>query len=442
MRRSLIITVGATVAVVLLALLIPIAVLVRSYALEDRLSRAALEVQATESVVSGQAEDMGAVAHYLDRINAADPGIITTVYYPPSTEHPEGLIVGPDDTPEDSRIREARRTGQARIDDVDGGAEFLVPVSLGGVNARPENTPVVRVQVYEESFPSPVHRAWLILGLLGLLVFGAAMVLADRLGRSFVQPIRSLAERAQELGTHGHAEPIEVEGPREVAELSAALNRLVGRIEGLLVRERESVADLSHRLRTPITALRLGVDGLSDPVERDRLSTDLDRLQAMVDDVVREARRGQREGLIAATDAVLAVQDRCAFWEPLAEDQGRAFLVETAPSPLLVAASAEDVAAMIDVLLDNVFSHTPDGAGISVSLTARDGGGAVLVIADDGPGFPDHVDVGARGTSGAGSTGLGLSIVARTAAASGGSLDVGRSANNGASVRVELGGPQ
>ncbi|CAM3222845.1 HAMP domain-containing sensor histidine kinase [Nocardioides dubius] len=442
MRRSLILTVGATVAVVLLALLIPIAVLLRSYALEDRLSRAALEVQATESVVSGQASDLGAVAHYLDRINSADEGIITTVYYPPSTEHPEGLIVGPDDAREDERIREARRTGQARIDDVEGGAEFLVPVSLGGVNARPEDTPVVRVQVYEESFPSPVHRAWLVLGLLGLVVFGAALVLADRLGRSFVQPIRSLAQRAQQLGTHGHAEPITVEGPAEVAELGAALNRLVVRIEALLVREREGVADLSHRLRTPITALRLGIDSLTDPTERARLSADADRLQAMVDDVVREARRGQREGLIATADAGAVVRERCAFWQPLAEDQRRPFTVTAPETPVLVAVSVEDVAALLDVLLDNVFSHTPEGAGIVVSLSAREGGGAIVEVGDDGPGFPDGVDVSARGASGAGSTGLGLSIAARTAAVAGGSVGIGSSASGGACVRVELGPPQ
>ena len=54
MRRQLIVTVAAVVSMVLLAMLVPTAVLVRSYALEDRLSRAALEVQATETVVSGQ----------------------------------------------------------------------------------------------------------------------------------------------------------------------------------------------------------------------------------------------------------------------------------------------------------------------------------------------------------------------------------------------------
>ena len=61
MRRSLIVTVAATVAMVLVAMLVPMAVLVQSYALEDRLAQAALEVQATESVVSGAGEDLGAV---------------------------------------------------------------------------------------------------------------------------------------------------------------------------------------------------------------------------------------------------------------------------------------------------------------------------------------------------------------------------------------------
>ncbi len=94
MRRSLIVTVAAAVTMVLVAMLVPMGVLLRSYALEDRLSRAALEVQATESVVSGQ--DQGAVNVYVDRINSGDDGTRTTVLYPPSPEHPDGLAIGPD----------------------------------------------------------------------------------------------------------------------------------------------------------------------------------------------------------------------------------------------------------------------------------------------------------------------------------------------------------
>ena len=68
-------------------------------------------------------------------------------------------------------------------------------------------------------------------------------------------------------------------------ELARALDRLVGRIQLLLSRERENVADLSHRLRTPVTALRLRVEAVDDSDLRTRLSGDLDSLQATVDEI-------------------------------------------------------------------------------------------------------------------------------------------------------------
>src|SRR5688500_9074350 len=100
---------------VLLAMLVPMAVLLQDYALEDRLSRAALEVQATETVVSG--EDRGDIAFYLATINE-DPAIQTTVLLP------DAEAIGPHPG-EDARVVQARLTGVARVDDIDGGAEIL-----------------------------------------------------------------------------------------------------------------------------------------------------------------------------------------------------------------------------------------------------------------------------------------------------------------------------
>lgn len=440
MRRSLILTVAAAVSMVLLAMLVPMAVLLRSYALEDRLSRAALEVQATETVVSGQ--DVGAVSVYLDAINA-DSEIQTTVLYPPSALNPDGLDVGPDPG-QDQRVVEARATGQARIDDVDGGAEFLVPVSLSGSSLSAERTPVIRVVVDSPGFDAALARSWLVLLGLGIVLLAGALVLADRLGRSFVVPIRGLATYAQQLGDRRRPDPVSAEGPAEVRELALAMSRLVGRIDVLLERERAGVADLSHRLRTPITALRLRVDGIGDPAERARLGGDLDELEAMVDHVVREARRSEREGLVPECDGVAVLEQRAHFWEPLAEDQERDLSVEVlvaGSAPVPVRAAEEDLAALLDVLLDNVFTHTPDSAAVRVTLAPRDGGGLVLTVEDDGPGYPDDVDVAGRGTSGAGSTGLGLSIVERTATESGGGLVLSRTAEGGARAVVELGGP-
>ena len=423
MRRSLLVTAAAAVSMVLLALLVPMAILVRSYALEDRLARAALEVQAVETVVSGQ--DKGIVGQYVDRLNTDSHSQVTVLY-------PDGDGVGPDPG-EDAKVLDARNTGRARVDDVDGGSQILVPVSRGGNSALPSATPVIRVIVEEPGVSSVVGVAW---GLLALLA--GSLVVVDRLGRSFVQPIRQLAAHTQALGRPDAIAPLAaVHGPPEVQELAGAVDRLVGRIQLLLTRERENVADLSHRLRTPVTALRLRVEGVSDDELRERLGSDLDSLQATVDEIVREARRSEREGLDPQTDAVAVLAERVRHWAPLAEDQGRTWETDLATSGPLVRASRADLEALVDVLLDNVFSHTPDDSGVRIRLTASDDR-VDLVVDDAGPGLPPGLDVTGRGASGAGSTGLGLSIAARTAEDAGGQVTTGVSDMGGARVAVTL----
>ncbi|WP_232679330.1 HAMP domain-containing sensor histidine kinase [Nocardioides sp. R-C-SC26] len=438
MRARLILTVAAAVTMVLLAMLVPLAVLMRDYALEDRLSRAALEVQATETVVASAQDDKGTVSVYLDRINT-DSGIDTTVLYP------DGDAIGPDPG-EDRRVVQARLSGLARLDDVGEGTQLLIPVSLGASSSAPDETPVIRVIVQRPGLDSDLVRAWLILLLLGLALLGGALGLADRIGRSVVLPIRALADHARMLGTRRTESGVTTatvapEAPAEVHDLAAALNALVGRIETLIERERAQIADLSHRLRTPITALRLRIDALPRAEDRDRVGAELDALQAAVDAVVREARRSEREGLVASCDAPAVLAARAEFWRALADDQARPFDVEPWPageSAGLVRAAPEDVEAVLDIVLDNVFTHTPDGAAVRISLEPEDGG-VLLVVEDEGPGFPSGLDVEARGQSGAGSTGLGLSIVQKTATESGGGLLVTSSASGGGRVEVSLG---
>ena len=432
MRRSLLVTAAAAISMVLLAMLVPMAILVRSYALEDRLARAALEVQAVETVVSG-GDDKGAVSAYVDRINGDGDGqpTRTTVLYP------DGIGVGPDPG-EDSRVLDSRNTGRARVDDVAGGSQILVPVSRGGNSALPSQTPVIRVIVAEPGLTSVVGLAWGLLALLGLALLVGSLVVVDRLGRSFVQPIRQLAEHTQALGRTASPEPVAaVTGPPEVQELAGAIDRLVDRIQLLLARERESVSDLSHRLRTPVTALRLRVEAVSDPDLRDRLGGDLDALQATVDEIVREARRSEREGLDPQTDAVTVLAARVRHWEPLAEDQGRPFALQLAEDGPLLRISRADLEALVDVLLDNVFTHTAEGDAVRISLSAT-AEQVVLLVEDAGPGLPGGFDPTGRGESGAGSTGLGLSIVARTAAESGGTVVCDASDMGGARVAVTL----
>ncbi len=176
-------------------------------------------------------------------------------------------------------------------------------------------------------------------------------------------------------------------------------------------------------------------------VDRERggydVDADLDALQATVDEIVREARRSEREGLDPRTDGVPVLAERVRHWVPLAEDLGRPFELDLATSGPLLRTSRADLEALVDVLLDNVFTHTADDDAVRVTLTAYVDR-VELVVEDAGPGLPTDLDPTGRGASGAGSTGLGLAIASRTAEDSGGTLSVGVSDMGGARVAVTL----
>ena len=199
-----------------------------------------------------------------------------------------------------------------------------------------------------------------------------------------------------------------------------AFNRLVGRIGSLLSSERESVADLAHRLRTPLTALRLDVEALDDRNAAARLEEDGDELERSDDYDIEHARRPVRAGAGTTTDLGAIARERATFWGALAEDQDRRWEVSVEPGTHLVDVNATDLAAAIDAVLGNVFAHTPDGAGFAVVVTTGTIGPRLVVI-DEGPGLPD-LSVLERGTSTRQSTGLGLDIARRTVESAGGTL--------------------
>jgi signal transduction histidine kinase len=293
------------------------------------------------------------------------------------------------------------------------------------------------VFVTQEELTRNVGASWMVLGALGVALVGLAALVADRLARSIVEPVQVLSAAAHRMGEGELSAAVEPAGPPEVVEVGLAFNRLGARIRHLISQERESVADLSHRLRTPLTALQLDMEAVSDPELSVRLAEDLDDLERTVDHVIHEARRQVREGPGVVADVGEIVRDRLEFWGALAEDQGRQWSSRIDDGPLRTVAHAGDVAAALDALLGNVLAHTPDNTPYSVEL-ARDAGFLVLTIEDEGSGFADP-DLIKRGASSSGSTGLGLDIVRRTAEASGGDLDIGRSVAGGARVVVRFG---
>lgn len=325
------------------------------------------------------------------------------------------------------------------------GSSFRQPVEGGeavfvsAYQASEPSAAVVRVFVADEALTRNVAASWAVLGGLGLALVALAALVADRLARSIVKPVQELSEAAHRLGEGELDVLVEPAGPPEVVDVAHAFNRLGSRIRVLLSEERESAADISHRLRTPLTVLRLDVEAIGDGDLASRLSGDLDELERTVDHVINQARRPMREGTGAVCDLAAIVADRVAFWGALADDQQRRWTLTKAPEGHPIAAPAEDVAAAVDALLGNVLAHTAEGVPFHVDVHGE-GRWEVLTVEDGGPGFP-HRAVVERGTSASGSTGLGLDIVRRTALASGGDIEVGTGPLGGARVVVRFGAP-
>jgi signal transduction histidine kinase len=117
-----------------------------------------------------------------------------------------------------------------------------------------------------------------------------------------------------------------------------------------------------------LTALRLESESLRDPAERERIATQASALERTLTAVIHAARRPQREGRLPAADATAVVRDRVAFWSALTDEQERACTLTLPDGPLIVRASAEDLAAAVDALIENVVAHTPEGTPFAVSL--------------------------------------------------------------------------
>ena len=281
---------------------------------------------------------------------------------------------------------------------------------------------------------------WALIAAVGLLLLGLAVLSSRVVARRLVRPLATTAGTARRLAT-GEAEArAPLDGPSEVATVAAALNQLADRIGDLLAAERETVADLSHRLRTPLTALRLDVEALPDSPASRELADDVSALERTLTAVIRAARRPEREGFLASCDATAVVAARIAFWTPLAEEQGRRVTLQAPPGPVAIRCSSDDLSSAVDALVENVFSHTPDGTALEVSLAESHGdptGEVVLDVSDHGPGLPAGAHE--RGRSDRGSSGLGLDIARSCALASGGSMELASEPGGGTRVRLVLG---
>ncbi|MBX6354875.1 MAG: HAMP domain-containing histidine kinase [Micromonosporaceae bacterium] len=419
MRRRLTLLVAATSCLTLVAFLVPLALLLRTVAADRATTRATADVQAIVPV-AGTA-DVESLRLTVEQISA-DRAV--TVFLP------DGQVLGTP-APRTAAVELAARGGQSLTAEVDGGREIVI-----AVQGRPGGTAVIRSFVPHSELTAGVTRAWLVLAALAVALVVLGLLVADRLARALVRPITGLSAVSRRLAAAELTARAEPAGPPELREVAGALNHLAERIQVLLAEERERVADLSHRLRTPLTALRLAAESIRDPDDAARVASGVDGVERAVSGLIQQARWRSAPASEGRADAVAVVRERVAFWSVLAEDTGRTVTVDLAEGPLPVRVSAEELAAAVDALLGNVFAHTPDGTDFAVRLSAAPGG-ATLTISDNGPGIPPGLV--RRGASATGSTGLGLDIARRAAQASGGRLDLASGDRGGAVVTLHLG---
>ena len=348
-------------------------------------------------------------------------------------------------------VARAVERGRPVLAEVPGGVVRLEPVRTGG------DTLVVEVFVTDAALHAGTGGTWLMLALIGLGLVVTSVIVIDRLAARTAASARELVRAALALGDGDLGIRIEPRGPRELAEAGHAFNRMADRLVAARTEERELVADLSHRLRTPLTVLRLDADALdSDDTSVGSFSAaELDRrrtirrirqaivtLEGEIDVLINTTRKTvAQEAAPGSCDASEVVRDRMVFWSALAGDQNRPHRVIGAQTRIPVPVPRAELAAALDAVLGNVFRYTPQGTAFEVAVSRRDGYVAIR-IDDAGPGIADPDRALRRGASDRGSTGLGLDIARRVAQQANGSVSIDRARLGGASVVMLLADPE
>ncbi|WNV90593.1 HAMP domain-containing sensor histidine kinase [Umezawaea sp. Da 62-37] len=333
-----------------------------------------------------------------------------------------------------SEGRLAVRLGDGRTigvggDHPDPSTDEHVPTASGG-------TAIVSITA-----PAPVVTRGLVLEIaLLLLLAGLGATAAVALGRRMVTPaldaVRVLSDTAEEIGRHDVNVRIRLTGPAELVALADAINAAADRTGRLLAKEREMIADVSHRLRTPLTALRLDAESIGSGPVAERIRRAVTSMEHDVDRIIQSVHHTPGD-FPRTCDVGAVVRSRMVFWTAYADDQGRLCDVDLPYEPAPVELSAEGLGAVVDALMDNVFHHTPPSTEVGVAVVSH-AGWITLVVDDAGPGVADPEAALLRGASGRGSTGLGLDIARAAVESTGGTIHVERGKLGGARIRLRF----
>ncbi|MGQ0433458.1 MAG: ATP-binding protein [Microthrixaceae bacterium] len=332
-----------------------------------------------------------------------------------------------------------------------------VPVASSGVVHG-----AVRVTFPTSTVDERVRRNWVTLALIGIGTLGAATAAGLALARWVVRPLHRLEEATTALGNGALDTRITVDdGPPEVRRLAAAVNETAARLEQMVGLQESFVADASHQLRTPLTALRLRLELLEGSLARlPAAQAEVPGVAAALDEVARLSRlvdgllalaRAERAGASATAEVIdlaRVVEARAEAWSPVADEEGVGLEVQTGDveaGPVEARATEDRLAQILDNLIANAIEASPAGSTVTLAVSSGPAGPEIHIL-DRGPGLTDverervfdRFWRGGSGTGAIGGSGLGLAIVRKLVESDGGTVELRSRVGGGVDATVTL----
>ena len=447
MSRRLVVAMTSLVALVAIALAVPMAVVVATDQRAAFVSELETDTLATASLLSSQP--------FIDWKDSIEEVAQRTGARVVVVDAGRTLVADSDDSGLD------RMFDRPEIDDALTGlvASDLRYSRTLGTNLRYVAAPIVqnyqivaavRLSLPEYDVDDAIQGTLLWLGAFVISVVTAAALIAWLLARSIAAPLRRLADVAEALPDDLELRADEGSGPTEVRKVATALNATALRLSGILSRTQRVAADASHHLRTPLTGVRLRLEAIEEttsdrPVANEAAAAinEVDRLTRRIDQILALARSDIGTGETSAVDAAAIVRDRVQVAGLIAGE--RDINVEfTAPEEsheCAVQAPVGTVDRIVDELVGNALSYARSRIHVKVDVDDRWVG---IEVSDDGPGLPvqERSTVFQRFVRGSqavpGGSGLGLALVSESAQALGGVASAEESELGGLTIRVRL----
>jgi signal transduction histidine kinase len=350
------------------------------------------------------------------------------------------------ETSEFDAILQAARRGEVVAGEV-GGLVFVAKP----FPADAAQTGAALVARPDAAIDARARRFWTLLVLAGVVVLGVAAGLTERTSGWIARPLRRLDAQAAAFGRGDLESRLELgSAPPEVHALVATFNRMAAQLADVVRSQRRFVADASHQLRTPLTAVRLRLENLdaTEPAHfaaaRDAALEELARLSRLVDGLLVLARAEGASPDLVVVDVAAVLRDRQLAWAPLAEEQGVTLVVADGEPEAPVRMADGHLEQILDNLIDNALEATSSGGTVRLSTSAV-GDATEVHVTDDGPGMSeDDMSHAFRPfwrrarPGGSDGTGLGLAIVEQLARANGGAATLRRTADGGTDAVISL----